>query len=288
MGKTSFAEMAVLWLLAATGGKRKFAVIVSHDSRAAANILRDIWRPIVERDSFAQDFPEVSMPFILANGSFRRRQAYRGIPTEIEKNAQTIRFARLVRDGVELPTSQSVITVRGITSGIRGCKSGKLRPDVVLLDDIQSAESAASPEQVQKLMDIIRKDVFNLAGRGKLSVLMTSTPIAPDDLCAKIEANPNWKTTKHPAIIKWPQDLIDKEHDGKWAEYFRMYDAENAADEPHQKSLDFYRQNQTQMDAGAVLFAPDRYRPEDGHISGLQALLEKRHLIGGAAFCAEY
>lgn len=38
------------------------------------------------------------------------------------------------------------------------------------------------------------------------------------------------------------------------------------------------------MDEGAVLFAPERFKPEDGHISGLQALLEKRHTIGDAAF----
>lgn len=41
------------------------------------------------------------------------------------------------------------------------------------------------------------------------------------------------------------------------------------------------------MDEGAVLFAPERFKPEDGHISGLQALLEKRHIIGDAAFSAE-
>lgn len=41
------------------------------------------------------------------------------------------------------------------------------------------------------------------------------------------------------------------------------------------------------MDEGAVLFAPERFKPEDGHISGLQALLEKRHTIGNAAFAAE-
>ena len=41
------------------------------------------------------------------------------------------------------------------------------------------------------------------------------------------------------------------------------------------------------MDDGAVLFAPDRFKLQDGHISGLQALLEKRHMIGDAAFQAE-
>lgn len=40
-----------------------------------------------------------------------------------------------------------------------------------MLDDLQTSEDAESPEQVEKLLNIIRKDIFNLAGKGKLAVL---------------------------------------------------------------------------------------------------------------------
>lgn len=44
---------------------------------------------IQETDTpFAQDYPEVCKPFHLCNGSFRRRQLYKGISTDIQKNAQ--------------------------------------------------------------------------------------------------------------------------------------------------------------------------------------------------------
>ena len=86
------------------------------------------------------------MPFQLCNGSFRRRQLYDGRSTDIEKNTGVIRFATLFKDGKELPSSGSVVTVRGITSGIRGLKVGKLRPDTVILDDLQSSELASNPE----------------------------------------------------------------------------------------------------------------------------------------------
>lgn len=88
------------------------------------------------------------MPFQVCNNSFRRRQLYRGRSTDIEKNSGVIRFATLHKDGQELATSGSVVTVRGITSGIRGLKVGRLRPDTVILDDLQSSELASSPEQV--------------------------------------------------------------------------------------------------------------------------------------------
>ena len=51
--------------------------------------------------------------------------------------------------------------------------------------------------------------------------------------------------------------------------------------------MNFYKEHRKEMDEGSVLFAPERFKPEDGHISGLQALLEKRHTIGDAAFQAE-
>ena len=49
--------------------------------------------------------------------------------------------------------------------------------------------------------------MFNLAGKGKLAVLQTATPIAPDDLAEQIANDPAWKTTIWPSIIKWPKDI---------------------------------------------------------------------------------
>lgn len=93
---------------------------------------------------------------------------YGGIPTDLEKNASSIRFPRIVRNGKEMPTSGSCITTRGISCGIRGIKSGTLRPDVVILDDLSTEDTASNPEQVNKLLDIIKKDVLGLSGKGKL------------------------------------------------------------------------------------------------------------------------
>lgn len=112
---------------------------------------------------------------------------------------------------------------------------------------------------------------------------MTSTPIAPEDLCSKIESDVNWKTTKFPAVISWPKDIQEHPDDGLWATYFRRFDQENASDQPHDGSRNFYRENRSAMDEGAEVFDPGRFKPDE-HESALQALLEKRHLIGDAAF----
>lgn len=57
---------------------------------------------------------------------------------------------------------------------------------------------------------------MNLSSKGKLAVLMTSTPICADDLCQKIENDVSWKTTKYKAIISYPNDMQKYGNDGLW------------------------------------------------------------------------
>ena len=286
-GKTTLASIAVLYLLSTA--RRKFAVIVSQNARSATNILADIWRMVIEESPYSQDFPEMAKPFQLCNGAYRRRQTFRGISTALTKNATTIVFPRLTdEDGDDIPTSGAAIATRGIGSGIRGLKFPQPtgRPDCVLLDDLLDAKSAASEDTNEKLLSIIRKDIFNLSSGKKLGICMTSTPLLPDDLTDRIRQDKAWKTIRYPAIIRYPSDILKHPEDGLWHRYFEIFDDENQSDRKHSESLKFYKANKAKMDEGAEIFQ-DRFKKSDGHISGLQALLEKRHVIGNAAFQAE-
>ena len=115
-----------------------------------------------------------------------------------------------------------------------------------------------------------------------MAILQTATPICPEDLVEHIKADTNWKTTTFPGIIQFPKNQK------MWDEYFKKYDNELIADVPHTESLDFYKANRAAMDDGAEVFNPTRYSEKDGHISALQKMLELRHMIGNAAFAAEY
>lgn len=121
-----------------------------------------------------------------------------------------------------------------------------------------------------------------LGGKQRLSILQTATPIFPEDLVDHIKADVSWKTTTWPAVIKYPKDM------SLWKQYFKLFDAESVNDKPHTESLEFYKKHQTQMDEGAEVFNPTRYSKADGHISALQKLLEMKHMVGEAAFAAEY
>ena len=141
-GKSSYCICAALYALAT--GLQKYVMIISNNTSSASSLLADIWRVIEVPDTaFSHDYPTVCLPFHNSHGSYRRRQLYRGRSTEIQKNAGSIVFAKLEKsDGVPYPTSGSIVTCRGITSGIRGAKHGTMRPSLVLLDDLQDFESA--------------------------------------------------------------------------------------------------------------------------------------------------
>lgn len=194
-------------------------MVISNNAASSSSLLTDIWRVIEVPDTdFANDYPEVCLPFTSAHGSFRRRQLYRGRSTEIQKNAGNIVFATLTKDdGTPFKTSGSIITCRGIGSGLRGAKHGTMRPSLVLLDDLQDFESAQNPSQVQKLVEIIQKDIIPLAGKERLSILQTATPICPDDLVEKIRNDKSWTTTTFPAIIRFPTKMA------LWDEYFKLF-----------------------------------------------------------------
>lgn len=285
-GKTSYIECATLYAIAT--GLQKFVVVVSATQDSANNILADIYRAVAEQDTaFARDYPEICKPFHICNGSFKRKQTYNGATTDLGKTQSQLLFARL-RDGngEDLPTSGSVICCRGITSSMRGIKHGVLRPSLVLLDDLQTSEVAANPSAVEKIWDTIRKDIYPMAGKTRLSILQTATQILPEDLVAKVRADKAWTTTVFPAVISFPKA------DRLWAEYFRMWDEEGMqdglGDGKHAGSLKFYKDHRAEMDEGAETFNPKRFSAADGHVSAIQKLLEIRHVIGFEAFMAEY
>ena len=140
---------------------------------------------------------------------------YKGIMTDIQKNASNIVLARLKDEaGNELPTSNSVLTCRGVSSGLRGMKFGTMRPTLVLLDDLQNSEMAENASAVEKLLTIIREDIMPLGGKERLSILQTATPIFPDDAVQQLQRDKSWIVSTYKAVERFPTKM------DLWKEYF--------------------------------------------------------------------
>ena len=101
-GKTSYIESVVTAAIAQ--GKRKFPLLIGENESSSQNLLTDIFRIVMDDGPFSQDYPDLCLPFQLCNGSFRRRQTYKGVMTDIVKNASRLVFARITNDdGTETP-----------------------------------------------------------------------------------------------------------------------------------------------------------------------------------------
>lgn len=81
------------------------------------------------------------------------------------------------------------------------------------------------------MLDLIKKDIYPLAGKERISILNTATPICTDDLVDKLKADSNWVTQTYPAILHYPKDME------LWKQYFKMFDTESIAGNTHNGSL---------------------------------------------------
>jgi hypothetical protein len=208
-GKTSLAEAAVLW--APLYGFRQFPLVIGSDQGSSLEILESVKTELECNDLLFEDFPEVCYPIRKLEGIAHRcnGQLFNGERTHMEWTA----------DRVVLPTmpkslaSGCIIGVTGITGRIRGMKhkrpDGKsVRPDLALLDDPQTDESARSPSQCVTRKKLVNGAVLGLAGPGrKIAALMPCTVIAHGDMADEIlnrEKNPQWQGERTKLMYAFP------------------------------------------------------------------------------------
>ena len=266
-GKTTICERAAIWAVAY--GHRKYVGLIGATEDAARGNLEEIKTEIECNDLLFADFPEICFPVRKLDGIANRC------------NGQTCGGQRTritwTDDEVVLPTipgavaSGSVIQARSITGRLRGMKAAtangeSLRPDLVLIDDPQTDESAASPEQNRKRLRILSGAILGLAGPGvKISGVMPCTIIRPGDMADEIldrSKHPEWNGERRKMLISFPENMdYWHKYADIWADSLRDTGSIAAA-------TAFYTENREEMDRGAVVSWPERFEPDE--ISGIQ------------------
>jgi phage terminase large subunit GpA-like protein len=148
------------------------------------------------------------------------------------------------------------------------------RPDFVLIDDPQTDESASTPLQVSKRLNVIKKSILKLGGHTrKIAVVMNATVIRPDDLVEQLldpKRNPAWQGERIKMVKRWSDA-----HETLWmGDYQRLrntYDQENVDDQrrAHREATEFYRRNREAMDKGCIVSWQHCFDPET-EISAIQ------------------
>lgn len=278
-GKTSLMLALICWCIAY--GIRKYVVISAATKPQASVMLEDIYNFFDANEEAMEDFPEICVPIRALEGSPQRAlsQNIRGEKTKIKKSDKFIYFPT-VKDSV---SSGSILVAVGFDGRVRGLRKGKLRPDLVLFDDLQDDEMAASPTRVASAREKIQKSYFGLGGHDhKPAMLMTSTPICPDDLSESYANDAGWKTETFPLLWSMPTNRdLWKEYknikqktifDGKFGEH---------------PETEFYLENKSAMDDGAKPLWQDCFSKDDGEASAVQHAMNL-YLNDANSFMSEY
>ena len=284
-GKSTLCEWACIWSM--LYGHRPFIMLIGSDAAIATAMLDSIKSHLEQNDLLAEDFPAACFPVRAMEGITRRAQGQtcEGEPTHVEWTADQITLPWIPG----APSAGAAVRVAGITGRIRGIKhtrpDGKtLRPSLVLIDDPQTDESAASPSQVATREKILSGAILGLAGPGaKISGLCTITVIRPDDLADRLldrSKHPAWQGERTKLVYDWPTN------DDLWGQYGELRRQGQREGNGTGEADAFYRDNQAAMDAGARVAWPARKDPDE--ISAIQHAWNLRIDRGEAAFWAEY
>jgi len=284
-GKTVLMQMACLW--SALIGATEFVCLIAASAERAKDLLENIKVWLETNDLLHEDFPEVTFAIRALERITNRQkgQKHNGVPTRIEWNA----------DKIVLPTIEGsrasgvVISCSGMKgSDIRGQNyaraDGKVvRPQLVMVDDPQTTESAWSPSQSQRREAILAGDVLGMAGPGKkISGLMACTVIRPGDMADNIldrQKHPEWQGERTKMVYAFPAN------EKLWQQYAETRADSLRNDGDGSTATEFYRQNREAMDAGAVVAWPQRHNADE--LSAIQHAMNLK-LRDEAAFFAEY
>lgn len=288
--KTSIAEGTAIW--ATIYGHRSFVPIFGADADSASGIIESVKHELSENDLLLADFPEVCFPFHALEGKPQRAlsQTYRGERTHIEFTALQVVLPTIPKSAA----SGAVLCARGITAGFRGLKhkrpdGAQARPDFVILDDPQTDESAATPHQVNKTLNTLRKAILKLGShRRQLAIVCNATVIEPDDAVDHLLRDPSWQGERIPMVRQWPE-AHQSLWLGKYADLRRTFDRDIEGDQQraHAAATEFYRQNREAMDKGAVVSWENCFDAE-AELSAIQHAYNALIDDGEEAFASEY
>lgn len=281
LGKTTDITGLAVYLLVKS--LFRFIEIIGSTKDKAVNIF-DTMTAMFTAEPFATDFPEVAVPWRMSGGNSIRmsRMTYDGTPIDMEKTGDHMILPKIPGCGY----SAAKIVTRGITSNdLRGLNLYGERPDLVILDDIQSEAKKADPVGAAELMNIVTKVVGRQFAHHKDgTMLMTATPLFSGDLTDIIRNDPSWVTKVYPMMVKMPTNIE------LWEQYRDVLHAETAAlavdRKPEQTARAFYLAHRAALDEGAEPLSPHLFNRKR-EASAIQHAMNILYTDGEAVFKSE-
>ena len=281
-GKSTIISGAVLWSLLC--GHRKFVCLVASDAASSVSLMSNLQTSLETLPNLGRYYPE-AIHYIIKMGGIRQRagtQTLNGQPTRLVYKADTLQLAFVQMDeGAYEYCSGGRIDCRGITGRLRGIQTvdptgNVIRPDLVLLDDVQTTESALSMSQVEQRMNIIFSDIHGLAGfKKEISIFSLATVISEGDVADQLLEK--WRGIRVQMVDVFPPRQIVEQ-------YIAIRNQSNLlADGSDNK---WYLEHREEIEKSMKIYWHDRFNQNE--ISACQHALNLLADIGEIAFWSEY
>ena len=263
-GKTTIAECVTMFCI--FKGVVSFSVLFAATAGDARNSLASIKQYIAESDRMADDYPEVCLPVREVTSSPNRAHSFL---CKMAEDGEAIQASfQWSGDEVTMPAvpgsvcAGSIIATRGLDSAVRGLKKGSVRPQLALIDDPDTEDSARSEEQAKKLEMRIDRAIAGLAPKGqRMSRMMLTTLQNRTCVSAKFtdpKQKPSWNGKRF-GFLSTPPDREDL-----WDEYVALRQSSmSAGDTFARKAHDMYLVNREAMDLGAIVANPFSFDSRD-------------------------
>ena len=267
-GKTSIVLVTAMWALMCV--HRSFCGLVGATGpRAEKQLLAAIARQLMVNDLLLQDFPAIVYPFRCLHGIGARApgQLYQGEPTYIEFGKKKLVFPNVKGSRA----SGAVIQAVGLTGDVLGmihtsATGAIMRPDIMLVDDPQTAKSAKSDTETSFRESIVNGDVVGRAGPDvQVAAFCCLTCKKIGDLADRLldhELHPEWQGQRKQLVYAWSkrQDL--------WDEYARLRRIGLSMGDEGKAATKYYKKHRRAMDKGVKVAW--KYRKRPGELSAIQ------------------
>ena len=245
-------------LMGVLQGDIKFALIVSSAIDKSTDIMEQLQTELLGNYALEEYYPTIMQCFQQTEGKAVKanKQTLNGEPTHTGWGGDYIRFPNVPGE----PSSGAIILVRtkdnlrGISRKIRyGPESGKvIRPDFVLLDDIQTDKDAVSPAVSAKIIKTIKRAaLFGGSHSKKIRAIMTITPNCKGDTATHFILNePSWEVAMYSMLKTMPKNMDLWDQYGAMLLNFNRH-VEGDRERAQRRAYEFVKNNYDQLHEGA-------------------------------------
>lgn len=238
-GKSALCKASIVWGTA--NGYKMYPFFIGANEDQALQTLSSVKRWWNDSDLLFQDFPEIAYPIRKLENRFHLTygQLFEGESTYITWGGEEIKYPTLLlskeqvqpyldndpefviyiekRDKYILKSAGCTISTTGVGGSVRGSSYARpitleqIRPDVVVLDDIQNDQKANSPEACRKLVLLIDGALQGMSGPGKtMAGIMPCTVMREGDVSDTYldqTKKPEWQGKRCSMVTQWPNGI---------------------------------------------------------------------------------